>query len=500
MSRSGAAHFGRWSFRLHAAVTWMLLCSAASISSAQGLVSFMNTDSTLIMGGPPGNATAITGPVGSYYFGLFTAPVGTTDRYAFVFTGIYATNSIVPGRISGGVVAVPGWPAGEARAFMIYGWPASDGPMWNNAWLSLPPGGAMGWSAMATGVAGGTDAHGESLPVLHLFGGTAISSGFNLDDICLSCNPPQVMSQPQDQTVAVGMDVQFQVHVMTTPGSLCQWYCNGAPLEGATSFVLQLVNVRLSQNGNRYYVIVGNPWGTAISDTVTLTVTPGPLLVAAPLSQTAEAGSNVRFFVTARGLGPLGYQWNWNSVPLPSRTSFVLTLAGVQPAQGGSYTVTVTNSYGALTSSVAVLNVVQPVPRATVPGLLLQGRSGTAIHVEFKPALSHPGPWSSRDTITLTNNQQWYFDSSAPLVQGFYRTSQDSSPWSGPLLSLQEVAAISVTGAIGSSQRLEYINQFGPIDAWQPLATVFLTNSNQLFFDSSSIGQPPRLYRLLPGP
>src|SRR5579862_6328996 len=256
MFQSRAAQLGRWSFRLHAAVTSVLLCSTGSIGCAQGVVSFANSASTLIMDGLPGNATAITGPVGSYYFGLFTAPVGTTDRYAFAFTDVYATNSIVPGRISGGVVAVPGWPAGDTRSFMIYGWAASDGPAWNNAWLTMPPRGALGWSGIATGVAGGTDAQGESLPVLHLFGSTTISAGFNLGDICLSCNPPQVMSQPQDQTAVVGMDVHFQVGVMTTPGSWCQWYCDGAPLEGATNFVLQLVNVQLSQNGNRYYVIV----------------------------------------------------------------------------------------------------------------------------------------------------------------------------------------------------------------------------------------------------
>ncbi|HZR16622.1 MAG TPA: hypothetical protein VFE51_04785, partial [Verrucomicrobiae bacterium] len=68
----------------------------------------MNTDSTLIMDGVPGNAAAITGPVGSYYFGLFIAPAGTVDRYAFAFTGVYATNSSAPGRISGGIVVVPG--------------------------------------------------------------------------------------------------------------------------------------------------------------------------------------------------------------------------------------------------------------------------------------------------------------------------------------------------------------------------------------------------------
>ena len=62
------------------------------------------------------------------------------------------------------------------------------------------------------------------------------------------------------------------------------------------------------------------------------------------------------------------------------------------------------------------------------------------------------------------------------------------------------VNAISLSGSAGSTVELDYINQFGPIDAWVKLATLALTNSSQLFLDSSGIGQPPRLYRVVPLP
>jgi hypothetical protein len=48
--------------------------------------------------------------------------------------------------------------------------------------------------------------------------------------------------------------------------------------------------------------------------------------------------------------------------------------------------------------------------------------------------------------------------------------------------------------------RLDYINQIGPTDAWVTLDTVRLTNTSQLYFDTSSIGQPGRLWRLVPMP
>jgi hypothetical protein len=65
---------------------------------------------------------------------------------------------------------------------------------------------------------------------------------------------------------------------------------------------------------------------------------------------------------------------------------------------------------------------------------------------------------------------------------------------------LHIVPAITLTGNIGSKVRLDYINQFGPIDAWVTLATVTLTNTSQLYFDASRIGQPARLWRIVPVP
>ena len=52
----------------------------------------------------------------------------------------------------------------------------------------------------------------------------------------------------------------------------------------------------------------------------------------------------------------------------------------------------------------------------------------------------------------------------------------------------------------GHSVRLDHINRYGPIDAWVTLDTVTLTNTSQLYFGTSSIGQPARLYRLIQGP
>lgn len=59
---------------------------------------------------------------------------------------------------------------------------------------------------------------------------------------------------------------------------------------------------------------------------------------------------------------------------------------------------------------------------------------------------------------------------------------------------------IPLSGPIGSSVRVDHINQVGPTNAWVTLDTVVLTNSPQLYFDVTAYPQPPRLYRLVPSP
>jgi hypothetical protein len=180
-------------------VCWLL----ASPVSAQGLVKFANSSTTLVssFGNP------ISGPAGSYYFALLTAPVGTTDPTAFPFSGLYATNTGVAGRIQGGStlgVPVPGWGAGTSRAFMVCGWPSSMGYTWNPAWIF---GGTIAKSMIATGMAGGTDpVTGGSIPALPLFSSATISS-FDM----FSCLGPYFMGiylEPQSQSVIAGATVQ----------------------------------------------------------------------------------------------------------------------------------------------------------------------------------------------------------------------------------------------------------------------------------------------------
>jgi hypothetical protein len=176
-------------------------------------------------------------------------------------------------------------------------------------------------------------------------------------------------------------------------------------------------------------------------------------------------------------------------------------LTNVSAAQAGTYTVVVTNVTGAATSASAMLSVIPPVERRIVPALALLGQPGSLMNLEHAGALSPVPVWVTFDTVMLTNASQWYFDLSTPLPpQRFYRAWQTGGLSVLPSLDLEMVPALTMAGPVGSSVRVDYINQFGPTGAWVALDTVILTNILQLCFDVSAPGQPPRLYRLVQVP
>lgn len=101
--------------------------------------------------------------------------------------------------------------------------------------------------------------------------------------------------------------------------------------------------------------------GRAPSLVVTYTVaTPAvaPTITQAPQSKTVAAGASVTFQVTATGTEPLTYQWSRSGVPIPNANGAALTLAKVQAVDAGDYVVSISNSAGQVSSSVARLSLV----------------------------------------------------------------------------------------------------------------------------------------------
>lgn len=83
-----------------------------------------------------------------------------------------------------------------------------------------------------------------------------------------------------------------------------------------------------------------------------------PSITAQPQSASVSAGQTATFSVTASGTAPLSYQWNKNGSAISGATSASYTTPATTTADSGtSFTVTVSNSAGNVTSNAAALTV-----------------------------------------------------------------------------------------------------------------------------------------------
>ena len=130
--------------------------------------------------------------------------------------------------------------------------------------------------------------------------------------------------------------------------------------------------------------------------------------------------------------------------------------------------------------------------------LSLTAQANSVLNIDHANALGAVGNWTLLDSINFTNSPQRYFDLSELSLQQFYRVWQLDPATPAPSLQLEVVPAITLTGSVGQMIRVDGINAVGPIDAWTTLDIVTLTASTQQYYDISAVGQPPRLYRLVP--
>jgi hypothetical protein len=177
---------------------------------------------------------------------------------------------------------------------------------------------------------------------------------------------PVFSTQPRTQTNYIGANTELSAGVTGSVPIAFQWEFDGTNIPGATSIVLALNNLSLS-NAGTYTLAVSNVAGTNISQPAVLTVVVmPPSFVTEPSSQTMTVGGSVVFSVSAAGTPPLQYQWMLGNVALADGAGIVgsqsntLTLTNIQFTEAGSYSVLVSNSGGSSNSTAAILIVIPP--------------------------------------------------------------------------------------------------------------------------------------------
>jgi hypothetical protein len=93
-----------------------------------------------------------------------------------------------------------------------------------------------------------------------------------------------------------------------------------------------------------------------------------PTITLQPQSQTNVLGSGLTLAVEATGTLPLSYQWRRSGATVAGATDATLVFTNLQSSHAGNYTVVITNSEGAVTSSVAFVRVLVPPSFTLQPG------------------------------------------------------------------------------------------------------------------------------------
>lgn len=186
--------------------------------------------------------------------------------------------------------------------------------------------------------------------------GTATSSVATLTVLI----PPAITSDPTNLTIAAGSNATFNVTATGSEPLRYQWFFNtNIALANATNASFALGSAHAT-NAGAYSVVVTNAVGAATSAVATLTVLAPPSITTQPQSQGVTDSNPATFTVTAAGTAPLTYRWRFNTNTPVGVNSNVFTLLSAQTNDAGTYSVIVTNIYGAATSSVATLTVNPP--------------------------------------------------------------------------------------------------------------------------------------------
>jgi Abnormal spindle-like microcephaly-assoc'd, ASPM-SPD-2-Hydin/Immunoglobulin domain/Immunoglobulin I-set domain len=252
-----------------------------------------------------------------------------------------------------------------------------------------------------------------------------------------SSQAPSISFQPASQTVAAGQSATFSVTASGSPPLTYQWQRNGTSISDATSASYTTPATTTSDNDAQFTVTVTGTVGNVTSNPATLTVTAvavAPSITTQPANQTANAGQTATFSVTATGTATLTYQWKKNGTAINGAISASYTTPATTASDNGAtFTVTVTNATGNVTSSATTLTVNLP------PTISAQPANMTVI-------VGQTATFSVTATGTGTLTYQWNKNGTAisGATSASYTTPATAATDNGALFS------VTVTGVAGN--------------------------------------------------
>src|SRR5665213_573418 len=268
---------------------------------------------------------------------------------------------------------------------------------------------------------------------------------------------PTITTQPVGKTNSPGANVSFIVVATGTAPLSYQWMENGNNIQFATLNVYSLNNVTASNTGT-YSVSVSNPAGTVNSSNAPLVVEAPPVITGQPVGSTNLVGGTAALNVTATG-DALTYHWKQSGASVPGATNAGYSITNIQTGAAGTYTVTVSNLSGSVTSTGTTVWVVAPLVISLQPA---SQTAGVSSNVSFSviasdgspplyyqwfdstnPVASATGPTLALNDVQLTDSGSYY----VVITNGYTAVTSAVA-----ILSVQNFAPNIITQPVGGNE------------------------------------------------
>jgi hypothetical protein len=233
-----------------------------------------------------------------------------------------------------------------------------------------------------------------------------------------------------------------------------------------------------------------------------------PQISAQPQSQISHPGATVNFSVSASGEVPLLYSWTFNSTNrIQGATNDTYTVVSAAPTNLGSYAVIVSNAFGAVTSTPALLSfgtppliVIQPTNQFSPQG----GNVQFSVTASGTPPLSYQWKKDAKliagatSTVLLLKNVQ---TTNAGTYTASVSNSAGDSTSQPAILEVHPLTSISVSSnlltiSIPTSTNHTYLLSY-KTNLLEPIWTLLQTNAgtgNPIIIQESTQG-PSRFYK-----
>jgi hypothetical protein len=321
---------------------------------------------------------------------------------------------------------------------------------------------------------------------------------------------PVITIQPTNQTMAVGSKATFTVTAIGTGPLSYHWQVNGTDLvngsniSGATTNVLTIYPAQTTNSGS-YTVIVANHAGSVTSSNALLTVTNIATVISPqPTDQTVGVGSTATFSINGTAQRPFFLQWlkdgtNLTNGPtisgsiISGATTVTLHITNAQTNDSGTYWIVVSNAWGSLASSNAILTVAtSPVivtqPTPTNQAMAVGSTAILAVTAAGTEPLSYQ--WQMNGTNLVDGTNLVNGDITSGSTTNVLTISNVQTTNSGNYT----VIVTNVVGSVTSSNAVLTVTNVPPEITQQPADQTVAVGSN-VTFSVSATGTEPLSYQ-----